>query len=371
VQDKPDAHTEDDADSNKEERGVRISPAEMKSFGIETAVAEPGKLDSYVELPGEIVFNADRVAHVVPQSSGVVREVLANVGDNVKAGAVLAVIESRELSDIRAAFLSGRERLSLAETNFSREERLWKQKITSEQEYLSARQALAEARIELRSSEQKLHALGYNDESLKKMPDHPNQPSARLEIKAPFAGTVVEKHITLGESLKDDSAAYTIADLSTVWADIQVYQKDLPKIRKGQKAVVTVGSGIPDVTSDIYWVGPVVGEETRTALTRVVLPNQNGTLRPGFFITARIATDSTPVNLLVPKSALLTIDNQSVLFIQTNEEFLPQKVKTGRENASHIEITEGLLPGQTYVSAGAFTLKAQISKGAFGDGHNH
>ena len=283
----------------------------------------------------------------------------------------MAVVESRELADAKAAYLAAIEREKLAQANFEREEGLWRKKVTSEQEYLDARQALAETRIEKSSAEQQLHALGFSDIYLRKLPEQADATYTRYEIRAPFAGTIIEKHLPLGENVNADSAVFTIADLSTVWVDINVYQKDLPKIRKGQKVVIEAGHDIPAATGTIAWLGPLVGEATRTAKARVILPNPKGELRPGLFVTARVAVANSPAGVVVPKSALQSFEERPVVFVRTPEGFEPQPVETGRQNVTQVEILSGLKPGQTYVSEGAFTLKAQLSKGAFGDGHNH
>jgi cobalt-zinc-cadmium efflux system membrane fusion protein len=354
-----------------EAQAIHLSEQEMQEFNIKTAKAGPGRIDVYAELPGEIVPNADRVAHVVPRVPGIVRKVYANLGDIVKSGTPMAQLESRELADAKAIYLASKERLTLAEINFRREELLWKKKVTAEQDYLDARQAMAEARIEARSAEQKLHTFGFSEAYLEQLPSQSDQAFTRYDITAPFSGTVIEKHISLNESLKDDAVAFIVADLSTVWVDIQVYQKDLARIRKGQEVLITVGHDIPDVSGTISWVGPMVGEATRTALARVVLPNPDGVLRPGLFVTTKIAVESSPTSLQVAKSALQTIEERPVVFVQDADGFEPRPVKIGRESATEVEIVDGLSPGETYVSQGAFTLKAQLAKGAFGDGHNH
>ena len=367
-------HVEDDGQEGDEEHGedvLSLSAAELKEFGIELATAAAGPLDQYAELPGEIVLNADRLAHVVPRIPGVVREARKSLGDSVKAGDVMAVIESRELADATADYLASSERQTLALANFQREERLWQKKVTSEQEYLDARQALAEARIELNSAKQKLHALGLSDAYLKQLPNHPDATYTRHEIRAPFAGTIIEKHLTLGENLNEDAEIFTIADLSSVWVDINVYQKDLAQIRKGQTVMIEIGHGIPDAIGEIAWVGPLVGEATRTAKARVVLANPDGVLRPGFFVTAKVVVANTSVGIVVPKSALQTVENRTVVFVQDEDGFEPRPVQTGLKNATQVEILTGLEVGQSFVYKGAFTLKAQLSKGAFGDGHNH
>lgn len=358
-------------DRHGDEKAVRLTEAQRKEFGIVLATAGSGPLKVQVELPGEIVPNADRVAHVVPRVPGVVREVRKVLGDRVRKGEVLLVLDSKELADNKAAFLSAREKLDLARSNFDREEDLWKKKISPTQDYLQAKQALGEARIELRSAEQKLHALGFSDEYLAQLPSQPDISYTRYEVIAPFDGVIIEKHVALGETQKEDAESFRIADLSSVWVNLGVYQKDIPSVRVGQSVVVSAGHGIPDVTGEISYIGPLVGEQTRTATARVVLPNREGQLRPGLFVTGRVTLSAVPVPVLIPKTALQTIDERTVVFVEDEDGFEPRAVTVGRSNGSHVEITAGLEPGQRYVSVGAFTLKAQLAKGSFGDGHGH
>lgn len=343
----------------------------MKEFGIEVGPAGPGELKVHVRLPGEIVVNADRVAHIVPRVPGLVREVRKSLGDPVRKGEVMAVLESRELADVKAAYLNASERVALSEATFLREEDLWKKKISAEQEFLEAKRALAEARIELRSAEQQLHALGFSHEYLKRLPDQPDVSYTRFEVVAPFAGTVIEKHITLGEAVKEDAQIFTVADLRTVWVNLSVYQKDMPLVRRGQSVLISPGQGISDVRGEISYIDPVIGEETRTALARVVLQSRGGTLRPGLFVTGTVTVDSVPVPVRVPKSSVQTVDGKPSAFVATEEGFVPVPVTVGRSDDTHVEITAGLDPGTAYVTRGAFTLSAELSKGAFGDAHAH
>ncbi|PLX91027.1 MAG: efflux transporter periplasmic adaptor subunit [Desulfuromonas sp.] len=368
--DEHDGH--DDEDDGHEEGGpIRLSSDELSEFGIVLAKANAAELEQYVDLPGEIVLNADQVAHVVPRVSGIIRQVNKKQGDQVRKGQVMAVIESRDLADSKAEYLAARERYELAQLNFAREERLWQKKITSEQEYLDARQAQVEARIALRSAEQKLHALGFSDDYLKGLPEQPDVTYTRYEIRVPFSGVVIQKHITLGEVLEENAEAFVIADLSTVWTDLQIYQKDLAAIRKGQNVTIQIGHGVSDARGAVDFVGPLLGEETRTALARVVLKNPDGHYRPGMFVTARVAVATTQVDIAVPKSALQTVDGRTVVFVKTPDGFEPRPVEIGQQNTVNVEVVSGLKPGDLYVSKGAFTLKAQLSKGSFGDGHNH
>ncbi|MFT5366153.1 MAG: cobalt-zinc-cadmium efflux system membrane fusion protein [Candidatus Latescibacterota bacterium] len=350
---------------------VRLSAEDLKAFGIETAIVEPSNLEVHVSLPGEVVVNPDRFAHIVPRVSGVVQRVNKKLGDRVRSGDILAVLDSRELSDLKSSFLAARERLSLAEVTFDREDRLWKDGISSEREYLAAKQMLAEMRIEARSAEQKLHALGFSDAYLTTLSDQPDVSYTQYEISAPFDGIVVAKHITLGENVKDDAEIFSVADLRSVWVALTVYQKDLPHLKMGDKVHISAKEGGEVVTGLVSYISPTIDEVTRTATARIVLPNQNGQWRPGLFVTGAVEVDSKRVAMLVPKTALQNVENRICVFVQTEEGFEPQPVVVGQTNMMQAEILEGLHPGLRYVTQGAFTLKAQLEKGAFGDGHNH
>jgi cobalt-zinc-cadmium efflux system membrane fusion protein len=354
-----------------DEKAIRMTEAQMKEFGIELATAGSGPLKVQVDLPGEIVPNADRVAHVVPRVPGVVREVRKVLGDRVRKGEILLVLDSKELADNKAAFLSAREKLDLAQSNYDREEDLWKKKISPTQDYLQAKQALSETRIELRSAEQKLHALGFSEAYLAQLPSQPDVSYIRYEVIAPFDGVIIEKHVALGEAKKEEAEMFLIADLRSVWVNLGVYQKDIPLVRAGQPVVISAGHGIPEMAGRISYIGPLVGEQTRTATARVVLPNRGGQLRPGLFVTGRVTLNTVPVPILVPKTALQTMDEKTVVFVKDEDGFEPRAVTVGRSDGTHVEVTSDLKAGQKIVSAGAFTLKAQLAKGSFGDGHGH
>jgi len=345
-----------------EEKVVVLTEAQCETFGVETGKAGPGKIEMFLTLPGEVTVNADRVAHIVPRVPGVVREVQKNLGDRVKKGEVLAVLESRELADAKAGFLAARERAGLAQANFIREEQLWKKKISAEQEYLQARQSLAEAKIEVRSAEQKLHALGLSDAVLGKLPEQADARLTRYELVVPFDATIIEKHMTLGEAVKDDSEVFTIADLSSVWVTFNIHQKDLPMVHSGQPVIISGGHGIAEAQGNIAYLGPIIGEQTRTTPVRVVLANPKGDWRPGLFVTGRVLVESVNVPILVPKEAVIMIEGKPVVFVKDEDGFEPKSVVVGRSNDQWTEIVSGLSAGQSYAAKGAYTLKLELNK---------
>jgi len=358
-------HSADDGHGHGEEDIAVISEEQIKANNIKIEETGSGAIAVQLALPGEVRLNADSVAHVVPRVPGVVREVMAKVGDDVKAGQIMAVLESRELANLKAEYLAARERESLAKATYEREKGLWEKKISAEQDYLSAKQALAECGININRAEQQLHAAGFSEEYLKGISGQSHISYTRYEMTAPFDGSVIEKHITLGESLKDDVSCFTMADLNTVWVNLSVYQKDIPAVRKGQQVIISAGGSVSDgVPATIEYMGPLVGEETRTATARVVLPNENGQWRPGQFVTGFVSTEVTEtVPVVVPKTALQSFENSTVVFVQTDKGFVPAPVTVGRGDGSHVEITKGLEKGKRVVVEGAFLVKAEIAKG--------
>ena len=198
-----------------------------------------------------------------------------------------------------------------------------------------------------------------------------NESLAPYEVRSLIDGTVIEMHLTRGEMVSDATHAFVVADLSEVWANLNVYQKDLPYIKVGQKATVFGIEKTLQYTGHISYVSPVVDEDTRTATARVVVPNPHRQWRPGMFVNARVVIDEVTTPVAVPVTALETYEDRTVVFVKTPEGFEPRPVKVGRTNDHFAEIVDGLKPGEVYVARNGFTLKAELLKESFGGGHGH
>lgn len=271
---------------------IILDAEDMQRMGIVVAPVGPGTIRKSLRLPGEVVLNEDRVAHIAPRFDGIVREVRKRLGDRVDAGEVMAVIESN----------------------------------TSLQTYT---------------------------------------------VKSLIGGAVVGKHITLGEFVTTDSDVYVVADLSDVWVNIAVYARDQGQVAAGQEVGIVsndLGMGARAVVS---YVSPLVDERTRTALARAVLPNPQGRWRPGSFVTVEIQSGGTQVPVAVPNHAIETLEDQNVIFVQTDAGFAPREITIGRANGDLTEVTTGLQAGERIVVQGSFTLKAELLKDSFGEGHAH
>lgn len=353
-----------------EEEGVHMNAAQIQEFGIQTATAGPGEIHVQADLPGEIVYDPDRVAHVVPRVPGFTREVLKKAGDAVSAGQVMAVIDSRELADVKSEYLTARKRLDLARAEFEREKRLWNRKITSEQEFLDARTALAEAEIQVYSATQKLLALGFDAPYVTGLSDQQQESLTRYNITAPTSGIVTGRNLAVGEVVDSRSDVFVVADLSRVWVSLTVYQKDLGAVAKGQPVTIIGDKINARAEGVIDYVSPVVDAATRTATARVILDNPDGRWRPGLFVTGKVDTDAVPADIVVPRSAIQTIDEDPVVFVRTDHGFTPAHVEIGMRNTTQVEIAAGIAPNTEIAVTNTFMLKAELKKEAIG-GHHH
>ncbi len=362
---------------------VEIGAEALAASGIELAVAAPATVRTTLTLPGQIAPDSDRVAQVLARLSGVLTEARRTLGDHVEAGEVLAVLDSRELADAKSDYIESIHTLEYAQSVFLREERLWQRKISPASDYLLAKNKLEEAEIQKQIAEQKLLALGVGRDTLRVLAIEPGgavtdrrvrapfSPRAltRFEIRAPIAGTIVARTLSLGQAVQPDTPLFTIADLSTVWAEAAIYEPDLPLVRQGLRAVVRAPALGLEATGTVGYVGALVGERTRSATARVVLPNPEGRWRPGVFVSVEIVEEEVTVPVGVALDALQTVRETPVVFVRSGDVFETRPVELGRRDDRTVEIVRGLAPGEQYATRNSFVIKADLGKA--GAEHDH
>ena len=348
----------------KEANKVVMDEAQIKASDIHVVSAGPLAISTKLQFPGEIQINDDRTVHVVPRVSGVAEAVLVSTGQFVKKGQTLAVFSSQMISEQRSALQTAQKRLSLANTIYQREKTLWEQKITAEQDYLQALQGLREAEIAVDNSQQKLSALGVI------LNNNANSSSLnRFELRAPYDGLVVERNLSIGEAVKEDTPIFTISDLSTVWAEVHIPAKDLPYVRMGDKVTLRATAFDAQTTGTVAFIGALVGELTRMAKARIVLANPQGAWRPGLFVSVEVKAAEVRVPIAIETDALQTLGTQQVVFVRTETGFKAHPVKIGLNDGKHVEVVEGLAAGASYAAKGSYILKSELSKLTTEDGY--
>ncbi|AMO99738.1 cobalt-zinc-cadmium resistance protein CzcB [Collimonas arenae] len=348
-----DGEHHDEAKESHDDK-LELSDAQVAAAGVKLENVGPARIRTAITLPGEIRFNEDKTAHVVPRLAGVVEQVAVSLGQQVKRGQLLAVVASTDLAEQRSELLAAQKRYTFARTTYEREKKLWDEKISAEQDYLQARQVMNEAEIALQNARQKLNVLGTGVGASGGL--------NRYEIRAPFNGMVTEKHIALGEAVAADASIFTISDLSTVWAEVIVPAKDLNLVRLGEKVQIRATAFESTASGSISYVGALLGEQTRTAKARITLPNPDMAWRPGLFVNVEVISSEVEVNVALPSEAIQSVDEKQVVFVRTDDGFMVQAVVTGRTDGRMTEIVSGLQPGSRYAATGSFVLKSELGK---------
>lgn len=349
-------------DHKEAQEKVALTDEQIKAAGIEVKESGLAVIRTTLQLPGEIRFNEDRTAHIVPRAAGVVESVSANLGQKVSRGQVLAVISSSMVSEVRSELQAAEKRRELAQTTYERERTLWEQKISPEQDVLQARQALREAEIATANAAQKLRTLGASTAS---------GALGRVELRAPLNAVVVEKHIAIGEAVREDANVFTLSDLSTVWAEMSVGASDLSKVRVGERVRVKADAADVIAEGKISFVGSLIGAQTRTAPARVELSNPQGAWRPGLFVTVEVLTNDNdkPSAVTVASEALQTVEEKTAVFVKVDGGFIAKPVRVGRSDGQRVEILEGLKAGEPYAASGSFVVKSEQGKSSATHAH--
>lgn len=348
---------------------VQLGEDQLRTAGIVIERAGPRTIVTSFELPGQIKADDTRMAHVVPGLQGIVLQVMKKAGDSVRRGEVIAVLSSRELADAKSAYLAAARHVEFTRVALDREEALWKKKISAEREYLSAKRDFEEARLALQLAGQRLVALGVPAASLPLLAAAPVDRLSRLDIRAPLSGTVIERDVTVGESVAADRTLFVIGDLSSVWVDVSVYARDIASVKAGQEAAIVSADLGQETSGRISFIGPLVGEDTRAATARIVLTNRGAQWRPGLFVTVRLTRETTTLPIAVSTQALQTFRDWQVVFVRHGEWFEARPVELGRTDGTWVEVVKGLSAGEQYAAANSFAVKAEIGK--LGASHDH
>ncbi|MGH8597579.1 MAG: efflux RND transporter periplasmic adaptor subunit, partial [Gammaproteobacteria bacterium] len=291
---------------------------------------------------------------------GVAVSVHANAGEKVARGDLLAVISSQSLAEMRHAVTRADAKVALARETFQREASLWREGISPEQDYRRAEHALKTAEIDVASAQAQLRALGAT-------PIHGQ--SGQFSLRASIAGTVIDKHLAVGESVSPETRVYTIAALSSVWAEAKVGARELANLRTGQQARVSAAA--PDLATDgeVSYLSALLGEQDRAVTARVVLDNAGEGWRPGLPVTIRIVTGAKEVPTAISIAALQLLRDWQVVFVRYGEYFEARPLDLGARDDHRVEVIAGLRAGEQYAATNSYAIKADIGKA--GASHEH
>jgi cobalt-zinc-cadmium efflux system membrane fusion protein len=356
-------------DEHGEEGKVTMTAEAQKQNGVVVAPAKKQRLAGMISATGKVEANADRIAHVSPRISGKIVAVKASLGDSVAVGQALATLDSVELGEALNRYHQSKNRLALAQSSMERIKGLVEKKIAARKDILQAETDYKTAQAELHTDEERLSLYGVSASELQ----GEGRRKPLLPVRSPIGGIITEKHAIVGELSDPSKSLYTVADLSSVWVMVDINEKDLAKVRKGQTAIVMVGA-FPDLKMKgrITYIADLVNEATRTVKARIEVANPGRKLKPEMFASAELAlTADAPPVLAVPEDAIQELEGRKLLFVTENGTvFQRRPVELGRAAAGLVEITGGLKEGEHYAIKGGFVLKSEVKKGEL-EGHNH
>jgi cobalt-zinc-cadmium efflux system membrane fusion protein len=242
---------------------------------------------------------------------------------------------------------------------------LWEAKVQTENDYLRARAAAEDARIKMEVARQKLSALGLTEDEIAALPVQPVGALRRHDIRAPIAGRIAERRVDLGAPVGregQESELFVIVDLDVVWVELAVPSSDLGLVREGQELAVIDGATGAQSPAKIIFISPLLDKDTRTARVVAALENARHAWRPGAFVTAEIAVARQRAEVVVPKTALQTINGERHVFVRTADGFEARKVRLGREDDRAVEVVSGLATRERIAARNSFILKAELGK---------
>jgi membrane fusion protein, heavy metal efflux system len=353
----------------KEKNNVKLPPEALKNAGIKVDPVKSGALVASVTVTATISHDQDRLFHVTPRIAGRAVEVRASVGSEVRTGGVLAVLDSTELGQAKSQYLKAQTLLELAKANYEREKSLFDQKISAKKDVLMAEAEDRKAEAEVRTLHERLRFYGLSEQTINNLTNSPSLYS----LVSPGNGVVIERDLSKGETAEPGKKVFTVADLSTVWIVLNIYERDLAKINKGATVRITTEPYPGEVFSGkVSYLGDVVNAESRTLPVRVDIANPQRRLKPGMFATAEVITGvSSSRAIMIPSSAIQKIEGKPAVFVQQKDgSFAKREVEIGREFGGSVEVKSGLKEGEQVVVTGAFTLKAELLKEGL-EGHAH
>jgi len=349
---------------------VLLTPDEERMVHVSTVAAELRPLRSRLQAMGTVYAPPDRKAVVSSAFPARVGEVLVRVGQWVRRGQPLVVLNAEAIGEAKSAYLKARAALELAESSYEREERLLARGVGARKAFLAAENQRKLARSDLESAEKRMRVLGLSEAEVEAVRAS-GDVDTRITLYAPIPGKVTDTTPVVGSMADPTAAILTIVDPRTLCVDAEIYERDLAKLRTGQEVAVTVPA-YPGQTfrGRIGYIGDEVKAETRTITVRTEVENAAERLKPGMYADVNLfLAEETPA-LALPERAVLDNLGEQMVFLKTEEGYLPQAVQVGTRQGGYVEIVRGLERGDEVVLEGNYQLKSKLLEAALqGVGH--
>ncbi|MDR4479780.1 MAG: efflux RND transporter periplasmic adaptor subunit [Nitrospira sp.] len=345
---------------------VYLTAEEIQTAGLLVQPVERREYRTTRDFPGTVEPNEHALAEITTLVRGRVIDVYADLGREVKAGTLLALLYSSELGMAQSAYLKATAKLNVADRAFRRAELLLREKVIGLAEAQRREGEMLSLRAERQEARDRLLLLGLTDEDLRNL-DRKHTIRSHVPVLAPFDGRVIARNLTKGEVVETTEKLFVVADLSNVWVTAVIPEKDIPYIRPdltgpGQTVEVHVAAYPGEVFHGrITYVGDVLDPATRTMRLRLELPNPERKLKPAMYASVRVYSEPEPNVLLIPEAAVQRDRDRQFVFVQREPTlFEARDVKLGPSNGQDIKVLDGLLEGESIVTNGGFVLKSEL-----------
>jgi cobalt-zinc-cadmium efflux system membrane fusion protein len=340
----------------------RVDDRPLLQRAIGSARVERAVLARDIQVVGSVSPAEDHFALVGPSVSGRVMRLRAGIGDQVRKGQILGEIESVEAGQAMAEYVAANAAFAAARANAVRERQLAALQISSNRAWEVAEARAVVEQAKLRAAEAHLHAIGLDAREVKALERETEH--ALIPMRAPIRGTVIKRTVTMGQSIGRSTDVFTIADLSHLWVQLDVYERDLERVHAGQNVNLRTDSAPGEVfPARVAYVGPIIDETTRTGHVRVEFENTQGVFRLNQLVAARIIGDAfqpgEPV-LAVPRSALQRVDGKPIVFVRRRDGFEKRVVQPGSSGGDLIEVRSGLRENEEVATDGAIALEREL-----------
>lgn len=340
-----------DEEDHADEGGIALSQQQIADAGIEIVRPTVGGVAGAIEVSATIEGDPQSVQVASAAIGGRLVSLNRNIGQPVARGDVLAVIESREAATLAGDIEAARARLALAQSNLRREERLFAERVSPEQDVIAARTAATEGSIALRQAQQQLSATGGGGGALN-----------RITVRAPISGQVIARSATLGQTVAADTELFRIANLGTVAITLSLLPADAGRVQPGARVEVTAPGRRQE--GRVTFVSPVLDETTRLVPVIAALDNRDGNWRVGETVNASVILPASgDRTIAVPSAAVQMIEDKPHVFVRTATGFDAVPVTLGRRNGGQVIVTAGLNGSERIASTNSFILKAELGKG--------
>jgi len=359
-------HTHEDETTHDHEHETddvfAIEDEWAKLIGLETTTVKRKPIELVISVPGQIVPNQNQQAIISPFIESSVNCIFVNVGNRVKKGDLLVCLASPEIGILRAEYDKAKAELEIQKQDFERKDKLFKENIISSKSFQEADLGRKVAEVNYNYAFKKLLALGMKENEIDNPPsDHSEAVGSTIHLYAPISGLTTHRDASIGQKVNTSSRMFEIINLRNVWLEADIFEKDLTKIKIGQKVKVSVTAyGDEIFTGKIFYIGNTLNKNTKTIKILVEINNQKEKLKPGMFANTFIVIGEKQKALVIPKESILEDENLNIVFVKEDEEFHRHIVTTGIISDEYVEILSGLGAGDVVVTKGNYQLKSKL-----------